>query len=173
MSESVYNDLSGADLSAALSRIEVQFTVEDIGGLEELAKQVGEAFGSERFSASEARPRCSAACPMCGMTCQLPQGHERLANATLHDCPHQPAGLIGVKYYQTRKLGEFCCKTMTQKDYRFISTSPNGDVRETPFREFNRIYPSWKTPDVSASAQDIRSHPRRYLFYTHFGEVNS
>jgi hypothetical protein len=47
----------------------------------------------------------------------------------------------------------------------------NGDVRETPFCEFNRIYPSWKTPDVSASAQEILGRPRRYLFYTHFSEI--
>eukprot|EP00755_Sulcionema_specki_P010202 Sspe_Gene.45825::Locus_22758_Transcript_1_2_Confidence_0.400_Length_7216::g.45825::m.45825 len=140
------------------SALEVLSSVEEIDGLHFAKRMVDEVSkGWEQSTTPVAvswaevkqqlpstcrglKARCGEVCPRCKAPCYREEGH-----TDLHDAYHQPEGLVGVRYHETDELMETSCSESVSKNYYIIYS----DERREPYRDFERLFPGWKLPELA------------------------
>ena len=107
-----------------------------------------------------ARPRCKAYCPICGSLCIHPANHD--TSKIKHDTYHQPAGLNGFRFADSKSNSEIVrntswhrtCSTSLLENCRFWHK-----VEYIPYGDFSKIFPDWMSPRLME-----RLPLREYIF---------
>jgi hypothetical protein len=109
-----------------------------------------------------ALPRCDECCPICKSLCIKAANHDTKEKA--HDAIHQPSGVVGFHYIDSKKLFSTTCSQSYEKDGGFYL---NGDYTvEYKYRDFATVFPGWKDPRINEELP-----LREYILATYNKEI--
>ena len=109
-----------------------------------------------------ALPRCNECCRRCKSLCIEAANHDTKEKA--HDAIHQPSGVVGFHYIDSKKLFSTTCSQSYEKDGGFYL---NGDETvEYKYRDFATVLPGWKDPRINEELP-----LREYILATYNKEI--
>jgi len=89
---------------------------------------------------------CVEQCHLCRSFCILEISHDGC-----HDCFHQPRGLRGAKYIETRKLSQNACNTMPPR-HQFILENDEKWM----YADYSKKFDTWLQPDRTQLVSEYR-----------------
>ncbi|XP_065561123.1 interferon-induced very large GTPase 1-like [Artemia franciscana] len=100
---------------------------------------------------------CEEECPLCKSPCFLEEFHK-----SPHDTFHQPDGLVGWRYLETKKLSDRACNTAPLQSC-FVLNHGESNEERWRYADFSKKFPNWMQPDIGTPVSDYREYLiRRY-----------
>ena len=112
---------------------------------------------------SAAMPRCDACCPHCKSLCIEAANHDTTLKP--HDAIHQPRGITGVGYRNSRALVTETCSQFFIIDWGFYMTIDGTETLQK-YRDFSKVYPDWMDPKINEEIQ-----LRQYIVATYHEDI--